>query len=755
MGGRRGARSALALGALVLAACGAGEPAGPKLVRLIDALDTAEIHSPLLAVEAAASAPDAAASRVLWSGAFARKPERFHISVQPGTFYRVRRSASGCGRLDLTEQAKAGQDLRRHRVEGGSLTFPTTPTTHLLVVSLRPDAAGGCDDAAVSLERIELSREQELALLKAEAPAEGADPARGIAKHGQFLPLPSVENARPPFDQNFDFRDALFAPAPTDLGFDLDVPRQARLRFSYALSSRSRPGDAASFRVSVRIPTGAEEELFADELSIDRAGRSWHWHDAEVDLSPYAGRRIRLTLSTRAPAESRGYALWGQPIVDAPRAPDDPPNVILIAVDTLRADRLSSYGYAEPTTPRLDAFAADGVRFAHAISSSHWTRPAFASLFTGLTPRRHGVTRRFAPLAPQQHTLAEYFRSGGWVTHAVLYKPFLYDDGHHQGFDSFFNVPQTAKFAEQNLRKALIWLQRNGERRFFLFVHFDDPHQPLTQPAEFTSQADRAELAALGLSMPISVRDGGAHFRDPHSGRRTNCEPCVAERARFRRLARHLYDAEIRFVDDRIGALLDYLKERGLYDDALIAFVSDHGESLWDHDGVYAHRNANLYDELVHVPLIVKPPARAGLPRGAVVTRQVRAFDLMPTLLELAGLSVDPGLDARSLVPLLERGDAAEPEDRVAFSESRNAVAVRRGDFKYLSERDPPRERLFALRDDPGEQRDVAGEHPEVVEAMRRLVAAYRSAPGPAEVAEPTQLDARKLEALRELGYIE
>jgi arylsulfatase A-like enzyme len=512
------------------------------------------------------------------------------------------------------------------------------------------------------------------------------------------------------------------------------------------------------FRVTGRRGEGPAEELFAAEIALGPDAGSWHWHAAEVDLARFAGGRLRLTLSTRAPASSRGYALWGHPVIDAPRAAGDPPNVIWIAVDTLRADRLSSYGHSDSTSPHLDALAADGIRFHDAISTAHWTRPAFASLFTGKTPARHGVLRPLLPLAAEHTTLAERFRAGGWITHAVLYKPYLYADGHDQGFDSWFNVPQIATFAEQNLRKALIWLQRNGDRRFFLFLHFDDPHQPLTQPPAFIAAADRTEMRALGLRLPVQVEDDHVALRDARSGSVVRCERCAAETARFRRLARRLYDDEVSFVDDRIGALIAYLKQRGLYDDALIAFVSDHGETLWDHDEIYGHSGeAGLYDELIRVPLILKPPAGLGLPRGAVVRTQVRAFDLMPTLLELAGLAPEEGLDARSLVPLLRDGDGAEAEGRVAFSQSkRGAVAVRHAGFKFVSELSPPRERLFDLGADPGERNDVAAAHPEVVAAMRRRAAAYRGQQGPTlPAAEPADVDAQKVEALRALGYLE
>jgi arylsulfatase A-like enzyme len=464
----------------------------------------------------------------------------------------------------------------------------------------------------------------------------------------------------------------------------------------------------------------AEQEIYQQTLRIDETGTSWHWHEVHLDLSEYGERRVALSLRTRSLEPRRAHALWGHPVVEAPRSADDPPNVIVIAVDTLRADRFGDSGL----TPHLDSLATDGVRFDQAISSSDWTRPAFASIFTGLTPARHGVIERLAPLAPQRTTLAERFRTGGWATHAILYKPYLYDDGHHQGFDTFFNVPQTAKFAEQNLRKALIWLQANRERRFFLFVHFDDPHQPLTQPAEFVSPEDRAAMQALGLSLPAFIDDQKAEFRDPQTGDPSVCSGCAEDTERFRTLAQNLYDDEVAFVDDRIGALLDYVRETGLYDDAVIAFVSDHGESLWSHGDAYGHGNGALFDALIHVPLVIKPPRTSGMARGTVVSRQVRAFDLMPTLLDLAGLPAEPSLDARSLRPLMTP-DASPEAPRVAIAESEWGIAIRREDAKYMHWGREFREAWFDLANDPAETRDLAASQPGPLSRFRLEAASH------------------------------
>jgi arylsulfatase A-like enzyme len=691
----------------------------PHLVRLIDQIGSARIESPLLAVETGGRVLETAPGETLWTGALDVENPSVRVSVAPRSGVRVEiASSQDCNEWSLTEFA-GDTALRKHRPLPGGLALLTTPRTDAVVVTGAEQDGSGCDEPlALTLLRVAIDDDLELALLKSRDLAEGADPELGIAKHGQLLPVPDVADAHPPFDHNFDFRDALYAPTPTDLSFDTVLPIGAQLRFSIALGDRSQPGDAATFSVLVGPPGAEPTEVYRQTISLDGSRDRWHWHDVHLDLAEYGHRRVTLTLRTRASDGGRAHALWGHPIVDGPWRPGDPPSVILIAVDTLRADRVGPRPDGKSLTPQIDSLAADGVRYDQAISASDWTRPSFASIFTGLSPARHGVLARFTPLASERTTLAERFRAGGWATHAILYKPYLYDDGHHQGFDSYFNVPQTVKLAEQNLRKALIWIQKNRERRFFLFLHFDDPHQPLTQPTEFIGEADRARMQALGLALPAFVGDRETAFRDPKTGRQIRCAPCAQDAEYFRALARRLYDGEVAFVDDRIGALLAYLRESGLYDDAVIAFVSDHGETLWDHDDVYGHGNGKLYDGLIHVPLIIKPPAGSGLASARVVTEQVRAFDLMPTLLDLAGIPIDASLDARSLRPLMLEQEFAGPP-RVAIAESEWGIAIRHEDAKYMHWGREFREAWFDLANDPAETRDLAATQPEPLSRFR------------------------------------
>lgn len=730
------------LGLTVLAALGCGRPEpqvirsrGPGPVRLIDELALAEIDSPLQTIRPWKTISSELEEEVVWelpldsrgvrevcrvgSGGVIHCGEkdpdftfRFRVPVETYRLYRVELDARGetslCANLRLSDS----RELRVRRFPEGrgewhrlsELWFSAASDT--LTLTLR----GHCPLTIGSLDvrRTLLGRDEELAWLAIQAKGLAGDDL-GMAKFGSLLPRTDAQTVEPPFDENFGFREALFAPAPTDLTYRLQVPRAARLRFAYAMAEASRPGDQARFEVLVRGAGVSEGSLWTRDLTA--APSSWYWHEAVVDLGAFQGQIVDLTLRTRSSGE-RGYSLWATPTVETPRRPNEPPNVIVLAVDTLRADRLSSYGYRRIRTPNLDALARDGALFSHAISQSVQTQPAFGSLFTGHIVPRHGLLFADSALAPAVPTLARVLRENGWTTHGIMYQAALYDAySMARGFERYFNVPRLYHRADQNLAKALEWLEHNGDRRFFLFLHFLDPHQPFTQPDEFVEGATAKALSEVGVQIPFNLR-----------GSVGDCEPCAAEGGvpeSFRTVVNDLYDEEVVYVDDQIGRFLDALAERGLYDDTIIAFVSDHGETLWDHHDFFDHGGVNQHDELTRVPLVIKPAKGRGFASGSVITTQVRSFDMMPTLMEMVGIAPSRlELDAQSLVPLLRGGPPTDEGDRWAFSSNEQAASVRGNGWKYIHALSLGEE-LYHLADDPLETRNVVNRYPEVLSAMR------------------------------------
>jgi arylsulfatase A-like enzyme len=442
-----------------------------------------------------------------------------------------------------------------------------------------------------------------------------------------------------------------------------------------------------------------------------------------------------------------------------PPALADRPNVILIMVDTLRADRLPAYGYHGIATPAIDALAADGAVYTHAIAQASWTKPSAASLLTGLYPSTHQAYRKADLLPDAVTTLPEAmrkagFRTGGIVTNINLAPSFQFDQGYDEYLylapDYFFGASESSsklaaysglrlvrerflsrrkdvrhyyQDAATTTRVARAWLDRNGQSRFFLFLHYMDPHDPY-----FVHPYDGRAVARVDTPRP-----------DP---------------SRARELS-DLYDGEVAFLDQHLGAFIQDLKRRRLYDRTLIVLTSDHGEEFHEHGGWW--HGTTLYDEQIRVPLIVKPPASAaGAPRGSV-GGIARSIDVAPTVLAFCGLAKGDAMQGISLL-------AAQPGDE-AFSEEDfegNRLRALRSTRWKLIEASPGNRRglleqeLYAVDVDPDERRNLARRDTGRARAMRaRLDHALGAALKAAVAAKQGRIDADTRQRLKALGYVQ
>ncbi len=406
-------------------------------------------------------------------------------------------------------------------------------------------------------------------------------------------------------------------------------------------------------------------------------------------------------------------------------APQERPNLLLVAVDTLRADRLSGYGYAAPTSPRLDAFLSQAVVFEDAQATSSWTLASFASLLTSLYPSSHRCASFSTRLLPQYTTLAEILSANGYATAGIVSHLFLGEKhGLHQGFAHYDQelVMADAQRSHEQISspeitaKALEWLRgRAGEPRrepWFLFVHYFDPHSVYNQHEGFTER-----------------------FEATDSGR---------------------YDGEVAFTDDHVGRLLEGLEQLGLSGNTVVALVSDHGEEFGEHGA--QHHGKTLFREVLQVPFAIRAPGLS--PRR--VSELVTIVDFLPTVLELLRIPLPQGpIAGRSLVPLM-RGEALEP--RGALAELRlkpefPADAYVLGRWKLVVDRSgtEPAFQLYDREADPQEQQDLASRNPEVVEDLRQrlraeLQAARAIGSGFRE-SEQVEHSRAELEQLRALGY--
>ena len=453
------------------------------------------------------------------------------------------------------------------------------------------------------------------------------------------------------------------------------------------------------------------------------------------------------------------------------------PDIILVSIDSLRADHVGCYGYERDTTPFLDQLAAEGVRFENAISTTSWTLPSHAAMFTGLNDSVHGLVDNGLRLASAHLTLAELLQRRGYHTAGFFGGPYLHPAfGLGQGFDTYTSCMTTTpdEADDEHIRtsakrhiapshtdvtgprtreRVRAWAERfatsGREGPYFLFIHLWDVHYDFIPPEEYATLFDpdyAGEIDGRLMSNP-AIRNG-MDARD--------LEHVVA-----------LYDGEIRFTDEVLRGMFGDLEDLGLLDDdSLIVITADHGEEFFEH-GKKGH-NKSLYDEVVKVPLIVRPSASAGQPvhdaRGSVVVDQVQITDLMPTLAAAAGWAPTLAVQGRDLAPLL--AGEARPA-RSALTE----LLIDRGELRALRSNEqkviePVRGApavLFDLKLDPDESdpihersRERQGERKAAQAELDLAVTrafAFRDALERG-VADPIELTDEMATHLRSLGYL-
>jgi arylsulfatase A-like enzyme len=454
-------------------------------------------------------------------------------------------------------------------------------------------------------------------------------------------------------------------------------------------------------------------------------------------------------------------------------------NVILITIDTLRADVLGCYGYERPTTPNLDRLAATGLRFTQAITGGSWTQAAFPALLTSSSASHYGGS--LGSLAAQRPSPIEALAAHGYTTAGFSTNPHLSRaTGYHRGFDSFFDLepverdpwlrrikggerllrlPSTHRIARvfgAGSRPARIyapaaevtdtvrrWLQ-DVEQPFFAWAHYMDVHWPYYLEEALT---DPHTIAGAWQDLDVMHRWG--------NGKRAGV---VTEKI-HRRFAR-LYEQSLIYLDAEIGRLLAYLDESGRASNTIVVVVSDHGEEFFDH-GRWGHWEDNLYDEIIKVPLIVRLPGHSG---GQVVNRQVTTLDIMPTLLDLCGCPLPAGVEGSSLRPLWQPGGAngAYRLQEAVCEMPRGSwrrIAVRTEAFKLIwDNRCPEEPELYDLKQDPGEQTNVFELHPQVAGLLHARVEAHlrqAAATQPATPAAKVAFDENVIQRLRDLGYMD
>ncbi len=545
-------------------------------------------------------------------------------------------------------------------------------------------------------------------------------------------------------------------PGDSDATWQADVAADMVLDTAIGIEPQlgSLTAGTATFMIAIKDPeSGVATTLVQRTLEVEGANEGWTELSLPLESVVGAGREFVFERSAVVSEElpfnlsASDFLHFRMPRIRSKKQPSRR-NVLLVSLDTVRADHLSLHGYGRPTSPSLEAIASEGVVFERCYSQSPWTLPAHMSIFTSTYPNRHraglegpGSTTRWRDDLP---TLASLLRDEGYLTAAITGRGAISAHfGLNKGFDSYDESGLiTASDIEEVFSKAVDWLDRNRDRTFFLFLHTYEPHRPYDSETFLRDE---------GLKWSMAGADE-------------------------RRKAR--YDGDIQRADDYMGRLMRRLAALDLDENTVIVVTSDHGEefhsdgrrsdallSRWPH-------GLSLFDEQLHVPLLFR--GLPGVEFPARLTTQVRSIDIAPTILDYLGIGVPGSFQGESLRSVLDDSDS---RDRPVVSEGTafgpGLVGIRTQDYKYIFRTSygsiadsrsigldlGPLHQLYDLAQDPGEQQNVALERPETVEEMQRLLvdlAGSRDFVGSlGQGAASDGLNESEKDSLRALGYLD
>ncbi|MBN1774801.1 MAG: sulfatase [Deltaproteobacteria bacterium] len=654
----------------------------------------------------------------------ARSPVRLYLPADAirGTTMRVTARALGGRRVTADADGEPLGDGTLPNAAYGAVDFPLPETLSGLVTVKLTFRGSGRDPelgrGAALVDRIDfLSAEQ------AEPPAAGGDETT-TATAGF-----TVETGPPP---------ALRQAAGTTLRTYVYVPREARLRTTVA--ALDERGSAVTVRA---VPDDGEPvELLAPATLTAQPA------DQDLDLAALAGRAVRLELAVEGPGDVR----WEAPRIVVPdrRTPAAEPrtarNLVVLLIDTLRADKLREIDASSGVdAENVLRWAREGTNFTRTTAQENWTKPSVATLLTGLYPSSHAAQSERAVLPPEAKLISEYLKDEGFATACFIANGYVSDAfGFRRGWDLYRNYVRGGlpNRAQHVFADAAAWVaERKPDERFFLYVQTIDPHVPYVPPRQYLDLYDAEPYGG-----PVKASETSKLLERVKAGQLTLT-------ARDRRRLEALYDGEITYHDAHAPRLYEALEALGVLDDTLVVVTADHGEEFFEHGSVgHGH---SLFQELLHVPLFLRLPGRfrAGIKVDAVAG----LVDVAPTAFEALGLPPAPDFQGRSLLPLAQDGETGAELAFTEFLEGQRAVTGQR--YKLIHRGYRPL--LYDLREDPGEERDAAGELPIAARTMQVQLARYlewQERAGREELrpraAPEAELDAELEAQLRALGYL-
>jgi len=545
----------------------------------------------------------------------------------------------------------------------------------------------------------------------------------------------------------------LMAPPTSRFDFTLKLPSDCRLEFGIGVISEKKPEERKPVKFKIVAEHKNRMNILYEHKSAFKKGKlKERIETSQIDLAPYSGKEINLSFITEWPKnvtpDLHVFPFWYNPILY--RTISKKPNIILISLDTLRADHVGCYGYHRQTSPHLDEFAKESVLFKNVYVHSPWTLPSHVSMLYSLDSASHQVYYSTQKIDPALPSIASLLKDKGYLTKALTGGGFVGSVfGFAKGFDWYEDVINRSRENEAEILfdTASAWLKENQDKQFFLFLHTFQIHGPYESPQPWnkTFLADGAKWEKIGLMNFLESNGKDYPFTQ------SEVENIVA-----------LYDGEILYTDETlIKPLISLLKDLGIYDNSLIVITADHGEEFNDHGG-WLH-SQTLYEEMLRVPLLIKFPNSKF--KGTSVEARCRSIDIVPTILDVASVSFDKeALDGESLMSLVT---GKKREDRIFISDVayKNVpvpcpvlIATNRDSRKFIfekSENGAKDIQVYDLENDAQEKKNVFRMIRDEAEKIHAALDEYYAAKFRIKrKIDEVLLDEQMIEKLKALGYI-
>lgn len=569
------------------------------------------------------------------------------------------------------------------------------------------------------------------------------------------------------YTEKEDTRRFVLAPSDSRMNFYLKIPpNNPQIEVEYGLFDSSGRKTAVKFSVLLESENGKRKVLHSDELSSRFSFLPISSGSYNGSLKNFSNQIVRLSLEA-SPIAGKPFPLqisWKEvSVTGAQQTPEifrhDPnpgtpkPNVIIYLVDALRADHLEPYGYSKRTSPRLMEFVRDSVLFENAYAVTSWTRASVATIQTGLYPTSHLVEDRSDTLPDFLPSIASELDKAGYTSHAFVTNGNISPLYNFQlNFDDYIWLGESRKFHQIHQQsdklniKVQGFINNHRDHPYYLYVHSTDPHGPYTPEPEFSD-------------LPAGCNPDDPSLAHPAIGTRSPGD----YREEEIRCIKALYDGEIRKNDYYFGKLIDLLKEQKLYNNSIIVFTADHGESFLEHE-TWGH-GKTLYQQEIRVPLVIHFPN--SLASGKKISIPARHIDIFPTILDLTGVKVPPGVQGHSLVPLLEKNDWQElPVYCELVLDKADKRAMILGSYKLIQNNNDVQPNryttwyeLFDWKADPMERVNLSSTRPILFGYMKSVLTEWSDSQArrKAMLKKPREavLDRETEETLKALGYLQ